>query len=288
MKQAALAIIDALGFKGIWKRAGVSGEAVLAKMRALAEATDQALDADFPGDSGYRQTLSENPQNAYELVQCAFLSDTVVYAVANKSVQRLAEMGWDPELMARIGPDWPPYFNARNIGAIAAYVASTLALSTRDDPVLAFRGAISFGDFEVDHEGRFIVGEAVDDAAEHHELAQGAFVWLAPRALEVFLAEDQSLGKRAGEPPSVWPEHLIRYDVPLKGGLSFETYAVSPFGAAKSHDECDAVRDRILSSFKGGSLDVALKRQLTQRFLAAARDAWRSAPAPDAARRTED
>lgn len=288
MSRGALAIIDALGFKGIWKRAGVSGETVLAKMRALSEATDKALDADFFGDSSYRNALSVDPQNVYELVRCAFLSDTVVYAVANKSPQRLAELRRDPVLGALAGLRWSPHLDASNIAHIAGYVASTVSLSTRDDPVLAFRGAISFGNFEVGHEGRFIVGEAVDDAAEHHELAQGAFVWLAPRALEVFLAEDQSLGKRAGEPPSVWPEHLIRYDVPLKGGLSFETYAVSPFGAAKNHDECDAVRDRILSSFRGDSLDVALKRQLTRRFLAAARDAWRPAPTTGGAPRTEE
>jgi hypothetical protein len=281
MKVGAIAMIDALGFKGIWKRPGISAERILSKLRGLVERTEARLDEPFH-TRGNRQGLSENNSNVYEMVRATFLSDTVVVAVANKSLHELtAKIAAErPDLKRPVAPEGyrPLFFEASVIVDAASYVSAVIKLAAESEPVLSFRGAISYGAFEMSEDGRFIVGPAVDDAAENHASAQGAIAWVTPAAHAVLVAPNHITA--GGAPPPRHPMPLIQYDVPIKGGDRVSTYAVTPFASCATKEECAAVRQTILDSFTDPNPDVAIKKQETARFLDTALSQWTSEPPP--------
>jgi len=260
-------MIDALGFKGIWNRA----PNVLRKLEELAETTERLMDGHFGGKASFRRSLAENFGNMFDLVQASFLSDTVVYGVAMKQLHevltKVSEAVSDFPVPIPAPKERSPMLDSLVVVSSAVHVSETVLAAVRSEPVLAYRGAISFGEFEIARDGRFLVGPAVDDAAEHHELAQGAFVWITPRALNVL-----------GAPAPRWPDVLVPYDVPLKGGAKLATYVVSPFAYCKTETECAEIESALLGSFSTDALDVALKRQETARFLTFARSRWTSEP----------
>lgn len=279
MKVGAIAMIDALGFKGIWRRPGISADTILGKLRALVEKTEARLDEPFHSRAA-RQGLGENYGNAYELVQATFLSDTVVIAVAKKSPHDLTAQiaAARPDLKVPVAAAGfrTAFFEASVIVDAASFVSAVVKLAAETEPFLSFRGAISYGEFEMTEDGRFIVGPAVDDAAENHASAQGAFAWVTPAAHAVLVAPNHITA--GGDPPPRHPMPLIRYDVPIKGGDRFSTYAVTPFASCKTKEECAAIRGRILDSFADPKLEVAIKKQETARFLDTALSQWTSEP----------
>ena len=110
----------------------------------------------------------------------------------------------------------------------------------------------------------FLIGPAVDEAAENSELSQGPFLWLAPSALE--------LVERDGDTFSDDPvPHLVApYSVPLKQGKVARTYAFNYFtGPNASSARRTETETRLLASFGPGRLkpDVAAKKTRTVTFL---------------------
>ncbi|HEV2316928.1 MAG TPA: hypothetical protein VGV89_05070 [Thermoplasmata archaeon] len=77
------------------------------------------------------------------------------------------------------------------------------------DHRLAFRGALSFGDFY--REGNTIVGPAIDEAAEWHTLPDAACVIATPSAAALL----DRLSRRRGGPAYV---AFVQAPIPLKGG----------------------------------------------------------------------
>src|ERR1041385_2163796 len=142
----AVAMIDALGFRGIWQKHSES--AVLAKLQQLAEITgDEASDL--------QSVARAHGGNVLEFVRPSFLSDTVVFAVASKPVdvvnQGLSETGWGGIVQ----------FDDSSLEGeavrIAAELISVLIRRGLEDPVpLAFRGALAFGRFGMTD--RFVIG----------------------------------------------------------------------------------------------------------------------------------
>lgn len=262
-------MIDALGFKGIWGRAQAS--AVIGKLQSLRQDLDRHLDTRFGGSPELRANLAENPGNTHEFVGAALLSDTIVLGFAMKPADILeariksrwpAAKDLPPTETLKYALDW------HAIVSVSSSLASALKTAATTEPVLAYRGAITFGEFEIDRDGRFILGPGVDDAAQHAELAQGAFVWVTPKGLAAMERSDR-LVKRDQ------PRPLIRYAVPMKGGLSLDTHVVSPFSSCQVVDELEQLHDALLKSFTGDSLDVAVKRQETEKFLKFAQERWK-------------
>jgi len=69
----------------------------------------------------------------------------------------------------------------------------------------------------------------------------------------------------------------IDFDVPLKGGDSYRTFAVSPYYLAETEAERDGIRSAIMTTFASEgapSLDVEIKRQRTAAFLEACGFRW--------------
>lgn len=146
------------------------------------------------------------------------------------------------------------------LGDVISWVLDRVLRSTVP---LAYRGAIAVGDYEVSP--HFLIGPAIDEAADVYGLAQGAFIWLMPAARD---------------PVARWLEpqphntHLVKFDVPLKGGDAFNTYTVSPLEQAPTEAEAKWLAGNLLATFTDSSMGVAVKRQNTAKHLRACFE-WR-------------
>jgi hypothetical protein len=231
----AIAMLDALGFKGIWRRA--TREAVIEKLQRLKEKADERVG----------RLKSESAVARLEInLDVAMLSDTIVIGVDCPRVQE------QPKLR-----DDSPYLLLFAAAAAAAIMEEAAA----SEPLLAYRGVITWGAFHMTD--RFLVGEPIDEAAQLEKEAEAAVVWLAPSALAA-LTENRLGRDGLG---------FVPWAVPLKGGGSFETAVVNPFHWLRGPENQEirgALEGRLLSVFSSARLDVNVKRQHTQRFLEAA------------------
>jgi hypothetical protein len=241
MRMGVLAMFDALGFKGIWGRPEIRGNpsVVIDKLLRLERDMNAMLDREFGGD---RMATARSAGNVLGQCTLAFLSDTVVLGLATKDpadgTKEEEYRGWDLMVAART----------------SSMILREAALGS---PALAYRGCIAYGEFAL--EKNFIVGRAVDEAAENMDRAQGAFVWLTPSA-------EKELRSWERMPYSLKEHALLEYEVPLKGGDRYTTHVVSPFIQNAVVDERAFLSSRILDTF-GGSVDIEVKRQRTAEFL---------------------
>ena len=264
MRTGAFVMIDALGFKGIWKRQGVvdKPELVIEKLINLKDIAAQYLDKRFGGQEK-RSQMENDRGTPFELVQATFLSDTIVLAVAVKDLEntQLNELHLT-------GPNYTLASKVLAVDTLCDLTSKVVALGALTDPALAYRGCLSFGQFEVRE--NFLVGPAVDEAAAASELAQGAFIWMLPSALDLFMSYgvQKETHLRPDRTFSAW-------QVPLKGGDCFNTFAVSPLSLARTEAERDLIHTRIMETFSG-ELDVQIKKQHTLRFLDTCVAEWKS------------
>ena len=163
MQTGALAFVDCLGFKGIWKRG--DPEAVLNSLNS-AERRARL----------YIKIMGWIPEVE---MRCVSLSDTVVVGVTLPSRTAVNE-GVKGSLVT-----------------CAAVVAKEVAGELiKGNPPIAVRGCITFGEFIL--RDSHIIGPAVDEAAELHERANGAFVW-APTDLAPQIDAGAAVARRAME-----------------------------------------------------------------------------------------
>jgi hypothetical protein len=252
-------MIDTLGFKGIWKR--VPPERVIEKLETLQQAASAEIERTLGTKDEQAKRIAEERakidagvprygQMIFESIELSFLSDTIVMGFAESPHEALG--------LAPLSMDV--------IEFACRYTSIVLALAAGSDPVLTYRGCIAYGPFEL--HSRFMVGLAVDEAAESLDLAQGGFVWLLPSA-----KRECTLTLAAGIQRGDIYRYRVPYIVPLKGGDTYETLAVSPLMLAKTEDDCRTTRKQILDTF-AGNLDVEIKRQNTERFLDHCMSRW--------------
>jgi len=229
MNTGAVALIDAMGFRGIWERH--SADEVLRSLKDTKNWLELRL----------REQFSSQPWMQCEV---AFVSDTIAISMA------LNESTPNREVMSVV-----------YLGDVISWVLDKVL---RSHVPLAYRGAIAVGDYEVSP--HFLIGRAIDEAADGYGLAQGAFVWLMPAARE-HVAQWLE--------PQPQNTHLVKFDVPLKGGDVFNTYTVSPLEQARSVADANWLAGTLLSTFSGSRMDVAVKRQNTKSHLRACYE-WRN------------
>lgn len=256
MHIGAVAILDALGFKGIW---GVHGaDAVLDKMRRVRRKLElrapqhQALAAGF--HSG----------NLQHDLQCAvlFLSDTIVYACSVPS----------------FAPETDPR-RLELLSGLCVYMAcagahEAIATGAIYPPSINYRGAVAFGEFQID--GNFLIGPAVDAAAEQCEIADAAMVHIVPGAtVDAFNAAHRVEVDTNG-PHSSGALMCLEYDVPRKGRDGLRTLVINPFGVLE-HKYVVQFKDGIVAGFGSPVPERALSKfDNTRTFL---EYAWRHSPA---------
>lgn len=253
MDRGAIGVLDALGFKGIWR--DYNPQQVLTR---LADVTDRAV--------RFASTSLPGLQISVE----AF-SDSVIVGCPRPPAGTLASVlkGVLPEpQVVELLADW------FTVTAVSSTCARIVAFASEGAPPLAYRGAIAFGD--VLSAGRFVIGPAIDHAAESERLAEAALVWPLPSAAAVV----DRVAAAAALNPDGWSMPLrlasalyVRdYSVPLKIGQELKTYTVNPlFGETD-----DSIVARLLQAFRA-SVDVVVvcKRQNTEKFLERARAEWR-------------
>lgn len=135
MFSGAVAIIDALGFRGIWERH--SPDDVLGTMKNLKNRLEQRITTQFE-----RQPWMQ--------CEIAFLSDTIALS-----------MSLDPSTKNRM---------AMSVIYLGDVISWVLEETLRSAIPLAYRGAISVGDYDISP--HFLIGKAIDEAADAHNLAK--------------------------------------------------------------------------------------------------------------------
>ncbi|MFI5298074.1 MAG: hypothetical protein ACHREM_08245, partial [Polyangiales bacterium] len=121
-------MIDALGFKGIWKRADPA--AVIAKMQRLKAVVENT--ADVLG------RLPGRP-STFGPVEACILSDTIVLTIARPA----APEDTAQRLRSPDENDWLILY------VLAAQVAGLIQHGLSDGPPLTYRGCIAFGEYHV-------------------------------------------------------------------------------------------------------------------------------------------
>ena len=85
---------------------------------------------------------------------------------------------------------------------------------------LLFRGAAALGSFRVDETTNTVMGDAVTDAAQWYEKTEWVGVHFTPRSsLELASMYEKAASTRR------WA--MFRYNVPLRGGGTLDTYAIN-------------------------------------------------------------
>ena len=151
MNNGTFAFLDCLGFKGVWNR-GVAPDLIVGFLERAQEDADN-----LPMSKMAKARL---PNIDHSIV---FISDTVAVSNVFKTPPP------DPELGIGYLVD------------LTAQLAILLAQTFATAPMpLVFRGAITCGPHIA--KKSFVLGPAVDLAAELAPASQGAFVWLHPQA----------------------------------------------------------------------------------------------------------
>ena len=149
MGEGAVSLIDCLGYKGIWQKA--DPDTILNQLKTIQQKSNLSLDAgifQLQQQLGYR-------------IRVSFLSDTVA-------------IGFDVP-KANALPDRDKGKLLHMAAQLAQKIAGEFLRMTLP---LAMRGCVVYGRFEMND--NFLIGPAVDEAAEWHEKADGAFIWIPP------------------------------------------------------------------------------------------------------------
>jgi len=239
-------MIDALGFKGIWRRPDLDRdpERILQKMQRLKKKTLEDIDGDpFLSSLLEQGVFSEKPM-------VRFLSDTIFAGVVLPTIDHGEEV----------------HRQGYALYSLIGRMSKVLEEAAVENPTLAYRGCITLGSFMSDDV--FILGEGVDEASSMMDQAEGAFVWLSPRAKVAW----ERFGSKAAHLVPSWKEWeasagLVPYSVPLKNGGHFRTYAVSPFAKAIDGNRRRDIIRWIKESFDSEALAVQVKKQNTMEFL---------------------
>jgi hypothetical protein len=232
MQIGAVVLIDALGFKGIWRRESPS--AVLRRLKSLRQAALNLQGRDGTGvllnDSGLRHR-----------VRC--MSDTIAITVVVK------------------GPNAPRRGLYRAMLSATTLAGSIMRDALSAQPPLLFRGCVAAGEFLA--ESDFLIGPAIDEAAEGFEKADGPFLWLSKSALEVSRVYSETFLDR------LEPTMFIPHNLPLNDGSSVPTSVFTYFGLTQRREDRLIVRRQLLAAFGKGPLSKNVLRKKTNaaRFL---------------------
>lgn len=282
MKTGAFALLDCLGFKGIWQR--VSADLVIGKLDAIEE---------WLGAGEWAKKLAFSKDHPDLLTgKVILLSDTIAVSITRKEENML------PGLIP-----------------IALMVKLIEEINKRflvDEPHLLLRGCVTYGEHLATD--RFIIGPAVDRAAEYEKLPNGSFVWLEPaaareykeylrfmeamsipvypkrslaRAKEIILDESVEVVERLANVTLFMgglPNPIIDdYKMPIKGGEKLVCSIVNPLNNADDEEELESLYKIYERQFVSDRIDVLVKKANTLEFLEHCKDITK-----DHLRRRED
>lgn len=230
---SAVALLDVLGFKRIERNSphSLAADTLKSARTTMSSFADVILD-NFAIQKRYGRDL---------VIKRLWFSDTI-FIVAN-----FAPPPETPDPIALES------LNRALIDIVTLCVQAAITTAARAPRPLAFRGAITVGPAIIESDD-ILFGEAIAEAADIYELAEGAFVWLSPKTSRIV----ESTGSEIGPLNQIF----IRYPVPIKTGCSIETMVVRPGLPGQP-----GIRAGFERAMEGDRLDVVFKRQNTLRFL---------------------
>lgn len=253
MRRGAIALIDVLGFKGIGER--YQPEAVIQSLQALVEASQDDT-----------RKATDGAATTIDFISSIALSDTVVFGLCAKSVEA-ANAALEARGEAELFTFDAQSLDSWTIWHMGNFLAHLMRRALTGEVPFAFRGAVAFGSFGMTD--RYLIGEAVDEAAMFHERPDGAIVGLAPSAARF---------EQAQVPSAV--SKFIKYQIPTKEktggpGTPWDTWAVLPWGELDEPtlDLIDLFTRTIVTDNPEMAAEVSRKRENTLAFLGAASDA---------------
>ena len=236
LADSAVAVVDALGFKGIWKR--YEPDKLLSLLESLRQTTDEWI------------TFGNEQLHKEVRVTTALFSDTLVLTATRPD----SSTATDSDLL--------------RILAKSVLKLTTFALTT--EIPIAYRGAMSFGQLVAND--RFFIGPAIDEAAEWAEAADAAIVWLCPSAYEAFGTPKPGTHDELYFVP--WAVPIKGVGPFVTYALNTMVHARYPncFQVGE-WDEVSVLRQGALARFNDAAdIRVAVKKQNTIRFLNAAEE----------------
>ncbi len=229
MKKGAFALIDCLGWKGIWQRSSES---------ALIEKLERIQDEVKAVEDKFNSQHCDMPIKA----QILLISDTVAISIQYENDESL------------INNTYKSYL----VRAASLSVVGIQKLFLAEKPRIVLRGCITYGDHVVVK--NFIIGPAVDEAANYYEIAEGALVWLH-RSAGIHYSQANLLQDDIHS-------LFIPYDMPLKTGARLKSLVLNPLYLENSADGRRVIIEGYLEAMQGvDRIDVWLKGQNTLDFL---------------------
>lgn len=254
MKRGAVAILDALGFKGLCKPAEANENTIFDKLEKLRDRVNSSFESPVWSKGWWK--IPGVTYDPLPRLEAQFAFDSIFAACwCSDSMRRkpvASDGGDDIDLLAALH-------------ALCAKLSHMLALGVASnyetgEPGLCYRGAVAVGEFDV--RGPFILGPAVNEAATCEPHADGAFVWLTSRA--------NDLASRVLRPRI---NCLVRdYPVPTKCGIEVRTAVVNPLAFPAYANIGPDVLERMMRTFESDRDDVRRKRDNTLLFLRKALD----------------
>lgn len=224
-KRGALGLVDALGVKALTQGSGLKG--LIKSLKSCKSYFHNNLE------------LFHENCDAKQDANIHIMSDTIKVAVFPHAENK---------------KEIPP---ARLILDTARMLARLMAHAALLETPLAFRGVVTFG--ELDSSSEYTLGKAVNEAAIIFEQAEGAFIMLAPSALDEWSKSSNEFSNDA--------EFMKEWCVPIKGGGSYKTMVISPFEGSFTSDQHTEIQTKLLDAMNNIDLSVRMKRQATKAFL---------------------
>jgi hypothetical protein len=196
MREGALVLVDCPGFKGIWNR--VDPEELIKKLTSIEGEALAAIATKYS-----ESMLSFGPIRFH----LRLLSDTVVLSVQYE--ESAYAKGAEPNESQK-----------NLLVSVACECASALAkLFVDSDIPLPLRGCISFGRHLC--ENNFLIGPAVDQAAEYMNEPEGAFIWVLPEAVQRHKQfQKRSMELMSHEDETIMGAHAILAEKGVKGAAT--------------------------------------------------------------------
>lgn len=233
----AIAMVDALGFKGIWKRPSVDVARLAAKMETMCRVQTMWQEL---GDDGALPDFQHFAQA---------VSDTFIFGVVSKS------------------RDLPAYFQYVPLFLTCHMVGELVRLGLTEEPFLSFRGCLAVGELWITDD--VILGESVEAAASLYEQPLAATVVLTPEAVaaaEAGVKPELPINL----PPSIM-EPWYACQVPLHGGEAMKTYVVDALldHYVDGNPMLGTYAERLLATFDMSNPEVRIKHTNTKEILTA-------------------
>jgi hypothetical protein len=251
MKRGTFALLDCLGFKGIWKR--YEHQLLMAKLKSISEHAERAAKERI-----YPEIIPA--EDIIYDVRVMLLSDTVAVSLL---------------------PMKDETFRIFQLIAMTQLIHQLIKVFIKDQPHLPLRGCITYGEHSTEH--NFFIGPAVDIVAEYLDSAQGAFVWFLPSDSEILdnWFDARSVGSDADHVRTLYEALSPKYAVPMKNGNYLTTRLINPFQYNEPNDDADDIIQLYKDYMAGDTIDIWIKRENTLKFLerckTLSRDAWRTA-----------